>query len=95
MTFPCEICRHTYPALRLCSRCGPACAPCQQALDAARWRFVVTLMQPLSLHMDGTALWRLPFSSILPRARSIADAVDTAMHAAEEPINRAEAPDAT
>ena len=44
MTTPlCTFCSHAYPASRLCVRCGPQCVPCQQALDAARWRYLRTL----------------------------------------------------
>ena len=81
----CWVCQHSYPALRLCSRCGPGCVACQQALDAARYVFLRTISQAYSPTMDGTSLWHVPSYAFYKRARSFNEAIDLAMRTAEEP----------
>ena len=79
----CWVCQHTYPALRICSRCGPDCAQCQQARDAARYAFLRQHAQGDSPHMDGTSVWHLSSVAFSQRATTFDAAIDAAMRRPE------------
>ena len=79
----CYLCAHTYPVLRVCSRCGPQCQACQQALDAARYAFLREHARSQRLHQEGRISWYLPAWVCEGFAPTWDEAVDAAMHAAE------------
>lgn len=89
MSRDCHICHHQYPSLRLCSACGPACEPCQQALDAARYRFLRANAQPFNLTMDAVAHWHIPSFVFGIPTRTFDLSVDRAMEAMERAQNHA------
>ena len=77
----CDICHHAYPALRVCSRCGPGCPLCQQALDAARFAWLAAHATFTEDH--GGRHWRIALPRI-GHGWDVHTAVDQAMRKQEE-----------
>ena len=75
----CSVCHHTSPALRICSRCGPQCAACQQAVDAARYQHIRHRVASLSRGIDGPSRWYLVTWVLGMAGASLEAGLDTAL----------------